>query len=187
MAEQFLPKAIRPLKNLRRLFLPVLLALAVGASMWFASPTHALQIQYGTLPSSGTLGSTFTFSVAITIEDDELLPLQRVDVIIYYVANPTTYKATLYNLPLQDTAATVFTPTEGSASGSALVSADAADNWDSYLGSGYAYWNNTGYTFTPGAAYGYGYQGAGPTSITYTVVWSVPASFPAGQYRVDHR
>jgi transcriptional regulator with XRE-family HTH domain len=183
-----LPRVSLPLKGLYRLALPVFLVIAVALSIWYASPTQALQIEYPNQPTSGTLGSTFTFYVKVSIEDLEHLPLQGVTVVIYNVTYPTTYKATLASLPLGDSAAAAHNPTEGSGSGTATVAADADAKWG-YIasGTGYAVWESVGYAFVPSTSGGYGYQspGTGTTSITYTIVWTSPSSWPEGTYKID--
>lgn len=183
-----LPRVSLPIKGLYRLVLPVFLVIAVALSIWYASPTQALQIEYPNQPTSGTLGSTFTFHVKVSIEDLEHLPLQAVTVVIYNVASPTTYKATLASLPLGDSATAVHNPTEGSGSGTATVAADADAKWGYVAsGTGYAVWESVGYAFVPSTSGGYGYQspGTGTTSITYTIVWTSPSSWPAGTYKID--
>ena len=59
-------------KKLSRTVTAVILVAAVAASLWFTSPVRALEIEINR-PSSGTLGSTYSFSVNVSIEDDELL------------------------------------------------------------------------------------------------------------------
>jgi len=180
-----LPKISLPLKGLYRLALPVFLVIAVALSIWYASPTQALQIGYPNQPTSGTLGSPLTFTVTISIEDLELLPLQQVNVVIYNVLNPTTLKATLANLPLGDSVAAALNPTEAGA-GAATVAADADPMWGYFtVGAGGADWEGTGYTFVPVIG-GYGYQtGVGTTTMTYTIVWTPPSSWPTGSYKID--
>lgn len=183
-----LPRVSLPLKGLYRLALPVFLVIAVALSIWYASPTQALQIEYPNQPTSGTLGSTFTFYVKVSIEDLEHLPLKDVTIVIYNVASPTTYKATLDSLPLGDSATAAHNPTEGAGSGTATVAADADAKWGySTSATGSATWEGVTYTFVPSTSGGYGYQapGTGTTSITYTIVWTSPSSWPAGTYKID--
>ncbi len=54
-----------PVKRLARIGLSVLLAAAVGVTLWFASPqpARALTINFPSLPAAGTLGQTYGFSV----------------------------------------------------------------------------------------------------------------------------
>ncbi len=181
-----IPKASIPLKGLYRLALPIFLVIAVAASVWYATPTKALTVTYPSLPSSGTLGSTYTFAIKISIEDEELLPLQQVNMTIYKSDNRANYKATLQNLPKDDSSSSSHTIAEGSASGTATVAADADDTWTYFHGTGNVTWKGTGYTFTPSTGYGYGYQsGTGTTTITYTVNWVPPSSWPAGSYKIE--
>jgi len=182
-----LPKVSLPLKGLYRLALPVFLVIVVALSVWYASPTQALTVEYPNQPATGTLGSTYTFTVKVSIEDLEHLPLQGITVLIYNVSSPTTYKATLANLPLVDQVATSHTPSEGSASGTATVAAAAEGHWAYFTATGYAVWESTGYSFVPSSSGGYGYQGGtGTTYITYTIVWTPPSTgWPEGAYKID--
>jgi transcriptional regulator with XRE-family HTH domain len=179
-----LPRVSLPLKGLYRLALPVFLVIVVALSLWYASPTKALEINYST-PASGTLGSTYTFTVAVSIQDTEHLPLQSVDISIYNVNN-STYTATLAGMPLGTSSASTHNPSEGTTSGTATVSAAADSKWGySTSAAGYVYWQNTGYTFSPSPSGGYGYQGGtGTTSITYTIIWAPPSNWPTGSYKI---
>jgi transcriptional regulator with XRE-family HTH domain len=169
-------------KPLYRVLLPIILVIAIAASFWFASPTRALDISFQT-PASGTLGSTYTFTVTVTIEQSDRVPIQTINLEIYNVSDPTK-KATLENLPLTDSPSQSHPIKEGASSGTAMVAASATSGWTSGYGygTGYAYWNSQGYSF--GNTYGYGYGGS-LTSITYTVQWTSPVSWPAGNYRID--
>ena len=88
-------------KGLSRVIMALTLVAAITTSLWFASPTKALDIAI-TNPSSGTLGSSYSFTVKVDISDAELLPVQSIDLTIYNSVDPTTYKATCTNLPLTD-------------------------------------------------------------------------------------
>jgi PGF-pre-PGF domain-containing protein len=177
-----IPAIPLPFKGLYRLALPVLLVIAIAASLWYASPTQALEIDIQE-PAAGRLGNQHTFTVTVTINENDLVPIISVNVEIYNVDDPTK-KATLENLPLGDSTSQAHTIKEGASSGSALVAASASGGWESgyAYGSGYAYWINRGYSF--GSTYGYGYGGA-PTSITYTILWTSPSSWPSGSYKID--
>ena len=176
------PVSVLSFKPLYRVALPVLLVIAIAASLWYASPTQALEIGFST-PASGTLGGTYTFTTTVTINQNDLIPIQSINLEIYNVGDPTK-KATLANLPLTNSTLQSHPITEGASSGSAMVSASVTSGWTSGYGygSGYAYWINQGYSF--GYSYGYGY-GGGLTAITYTIQWTSPASWPAGNYQID--
>jgi transcriptional regulator with XRE-family HTH domain len=181
-----LPKVSLPLKGLYRLALPVFLVIAVALSIWYASPTQALQIEYPNQPASGTLGSTYTFYVKVSIEDYEHLPLTGVTVRIYNVDHPSTYKATLTNLPTATSGTVTRNPTEGAGSGTATVSAAAEAHWAYFTATGNVTWESTGYSFSPASSGGYGYQGGtGTTYITYTISWIPPSNWPTGSYQID--
>jgi transcriptional regulator with XRE-family HTH domain len=176
-------------KHLYRLAVPVLLVIVVATTLWFAGPTQqakALEVTFPSLPSSGTLGSSYTFTVQVSIGDAELLPLQQVDLTIYKASDPTR-KATLEDLPKNDSSTATHNPVEGTTSGTATVAAAADDTWDYYNGTGYALWGGQGYAFVPTTNFGYGYSSGliGTTSITYTVVWTPPSSWPTGNYVVE--
>jgi transcriptional regulator with XRE-family HTH domain len=180
-----IPRLSLPFKGYYRLALPVFLVVVLAASLWFASPTQALEIEI-TNPATGVLGSTYTFTVTVSIEDNELLPLQQINVAIYKENDPATYKATLADLPLNTRAVAAHAITEGAGSGTATVGAAADAAWGSAaIGAGYVYWEGQGYTFAPVVG-GYGYQGGiGTTSITYTIRWVSPTNWPAGTYKID--
>jgi transcriptional regulator with XRE-family HTH domain len=169
-------------KPLYRVAMPILLVIAIAASLWYASPAQALEIDFQ-VPTSGTLGGTYTFTTTVTINQNDLIPIQSINLEIYNVADPTKI-ATLENLPLGNSTLQAHTIKEGASSGSAMVSAAVTAGWTSgyAYGTGYAYWINQGYSF--GYGYGYGY-GGGITSVTYTVHWVSPASWPAGTYQID--
>jgi len=191
-----LTKAARPIlpifnKSFARVAIALVLVIVVGASLWFASPSpvKALDISI-TPPSNGYLGKTHSFTVLVSVADIDVLPITRIDLEIYNVANSAN-KATLENLPLNDRAKAAHTIKEGSTSGSAQVAANAAATW----GYGTAYSYGYGYREPEGqgwhyfgtrGGYGYGespYQGA--TSITYTVYWTSPSgSGWAGNYKI---
>jgi len=175
----------------------VFLALAVATSLWFAAPTpaKALTISFPTFPTSGTVGVSHTFEVEVKVEDSDLLPVQGVDLYIYKSDARTTYESHCDNLPL-NTTTTAYTRTSaqtGSGTsgvgGAVSISATAQSTW----GYGYGYRYGYGYTEPGGSGlhyfgygYGYGYTTlVGTTWITYTVTWTVPASWPAGTYKVE--
>ena len=178
------PKISVPLRTLSRAVIPLFLVIAVAASLWFASPTQALDISYPSLPSSGTLGSTYTFTVKVTITDPDLVPVQAINIEIYK-ATDTSKKATLASMPLQDRSkqSHAVAPTT---SGSAQVAAATGAGWTYISGEGYALWQGTGYSFSPPDVFGYAYAygGGGHTDITYTIYWTSPSGWPAGDYEV---
>ena len=178
------------IKSFARVAASLLLVIAVGTSLWFASPTpvKALGISFETQPSSGERGSTHTFEVQVNIALSDLLPVDHIDMEIYKTSDPSTYKATLANLPLADSSSQAHTITEGTSSGSVLVTAVAASAWGYGTGSrtGYGYRDpeGWGYHTISGTTGGYGY-GTSPytgvvASITYTVVWTSPSGWPVG-------
>jgi len=133
------------------------------------------------LPSSGTLGSDYSFTVQVTIADQELLPIQSVNLYIYKSDDRATYEATCTNLPLT---ATTKSYTSDQTNGGAVTVTSTVSNWASGYGYGYAVWEPTGEAYYFGYGYGYGY-GAGAASITYSVTWTSPSAWPTGGYKVE--
>ena len=173
-----------------KVILALVLVVAVGASLWFSAPVRALTISFPTLPSSGTIGNDYTFTVKVDISDPELLPIQNVNLYLYKSDARATYEATSANLPLSTTVTPFTTITGTGTSGTAgTISITAvASNWGYGYGYGYAVWEGYGYHFFPpgGYGYGYGYGYAGSTaSITYSVTWTPPTSWPAADYIIE--
>ncbi len=181
-----IPKVSIPFKSLYRLALPVLLVIAVAASLWYASPTKALEINFAGLPSGQTLGSTHTFTTTVNIEDQDLIPITSINLYIFqnddYTSATSPRKATLTNLPLTSTTKSYLNSQTGG--GTATVTAAASIGWGyGYTyGAGYAIWQGGGYSF--GQTSGYGYGGTA-TYITYTVSWTSPSSWPTDYYKVE--
>jgi PGF-pre-PGF domain-containing protein len=182
-----LPTLSIPFKNAYRLAIPIFLVIVVATSLWFASPTQALTIDI-TNPSSGTLGSTHTFSVTVNIQDLDLIPITGINLYIFkngsYTNTNSPYKATLADLPLSSTSKSYTSAQTGG--GAATVTASTSTGWGyAYqAGTGYAIWEGTGYSFIPATGYGYGY-GGGATYITYNISWTSPSSWPVGNYKIE--
>src|SRR3990167_757658 len=86
---------------LHRSILSVLVTLGIMAVMVLTGTTaKALNITFPSVPSSGTLGSAYTFTVKVDVQDTDLLPIQGVDLVIYNAASPTTNTVTYTDLPL---------------------------------------------------------------------------------------
>ncbi|KKL77930.1 hypothetical protein LCGC14_2029960, partial [marine sediment metagenome] len=71
--------------------------------------TKAFDVTFPTLPASGTLGSTYTFTAKISITSSEIVPIQSATLYIYKSGDRATYEATMSNLPLYTTT-TPYTP-----------------------------------------------------------------------------
>ena len=170
-------------KKLSRVVIAIALVGAVATSLWYASPTRALTIDI-TNPSSGTLGSDYSFQVQVDIEDAELLPIQNINLEIYNSADPATYKATCANLPLTDGASKSYSALDTGGGGTVSITA-SAPQWEWLQDAGYAVWQNQAYYFpTEGnIVWGYGYQ-AGTATITYTINWTPPSGWPQGSYLI---
>jgi len=173
-------------KGFSRVAISVAMVVAIVAGLWSASPAQALNITI-TNPSSGTLGSTYSFTVQVDVENTDLLPIDHINLDIYYVNNPSTYKVGCTNLPLAVGSKT-YTPTGG---GTVNVSATTASGWGGASGTlrygyGYGYQSGWGtYNFDTNYGYGYGYGSyIGLTSITYNITWMSPSGWPQGAYEI---
>jgi len=171
-------------KSLPKIAIAVVLVIAIATLIWFAVPTQAIDMTFPVLPTSGILGSTYSFQLKVDIADPELLPIQSVSLYIYKSDARVTYEATCTDLPLTTTASPYTSITATGTSGTCgTVSITAiTSNWVSRYGYGYAVWEGTAHYF--GYGYGYGY-GGGTSSITYNVDWTPPLDWPAANYRVD--
>ena len=177
-------------KNFSKIAIAAVLVLAVATSLWFVSPlpAEALEIQItdpqGDALASGTVGSTYTFQVKVSIEDNELLPISNIDLKIYNVANPGNYYDQYTNLALGATDYVSYATSGVGSSASIKTTPDAM--WGYFtVGAGYVAFQGAGYTFAPIVG-GYGYQtGTGTTSITYDIQWTPPSNWPAGGYKID--
>ncbi len=58
-------------KSLPKIAIAIVLVMSIAISMWFATPTKALDMTFPSLPTSGTLGSTYSFQVTVDIADSE--------------------------------------------------------------------------------------------------------------------
>ena len=182
------------LHNFARVALALVMVVAVGSSLWFVSPqpVKAVDITYPSLPSTGTLGSSYTFTITVDVASSDILPIDHIDMEIYKASDPSSYKATLASLPLGDSSQQPHTITEGSGSGTAQVSAAATDFAYNTANNryGYGYRDPAGMgSFTiSGVTGGYGYSTTPFTgiaaSITYTINWVPPSGWPAGSYNV---
>jgi len=179
-----LSKAVTPrikYKNFARVAIALILVAAVGTSLWYASPTKALEITFPSLPS-GTVGSTHSFQVKIDLTGVELVPIQSINLEVYNVSD-TSKKATCTGLPLANGGTASYSNTDTGGGGTVSVTASSpTNNWGySYSTGGYALWKGAGYSFGP--TYGYGYQ-AGAASITYAATWASPSGWPSGNYKI---
>jgi len=169
---------------LRRVAIPFLLVMVAAALLWFSSPlpVKALTINF-TTPTTGTLGGTYSFTTQVTVEDQDLLPIDHINMEMRNAASPTTYVATCNNLPLNNGTKNYA----DTGAGAVTVSASTATGWDRGYGyrMGYGYWDPGGWAPHFGYGYGYGYAtGQGATSITYNITWTPPSSWPEGNYNV---
>ena len=186
-------KGLTKIKGLSRVTVSIVLVLAIAASLWFTAPARAVNISYPSPPGSGTLGSSLTFTVKVDIENTDLLPVDHINLEIYNVTYPTTYKASCTNLPIptapNSTATKSYTTTQ-TGGGAVSVTATTGTGWGftsgARYGYGYEYQSGWGtYTLDSGSTYGYGYaSGSEATSITYTITWTPPSSWPEGTYKV---
>ncbi|MBI3931540.1 MAG: helix-turn-helix domain-containing protein [Chloroflexi bacterium] len=168
-------------KNLSRVAVPIILVVAIAASLWYSSPTpvRALEVTI-TPPPSAPIGTTHSFTITVDISAIELVPIQSVNLEIFKVSDPTTYTVAASNLPLNDGGSKSYTSTETGGGAVSIIASSPNDNWGYFSGTGYAIWQGTGYSF--GTAYGYGYA-TGTASITYTGNWTSPSGWPSGEYK----
>ena len=151
------------------------------------SPAQALTITVAN-PSTGTIGSSYTFTVTVNVQNTDLLPVRSVDLQIYNTTYPGTYLVNCTNLPLQTTTSPSY---YSGTSGTVTVTGNAGSGWGygygSRYGYGYGYQSGTWGTssFGNGYGYGYGYGGyVGQVSMIYTVTWTSPAVWPEGTYNI---
>jgi len=175
-------------RGLPKIAIPIVLVLAVAASLWFAAPVRALEIEItdpqGATLTSGTLGSTYSFQITVSIEDDELLPIKSIDLKIYNVNNSATYYDEYTDLALDSTGYVSYTTSGTGATASIKSTPDLMFGYFT-TGAGYVLWQSQGYTFSPIVG-GYGYQtGTGTTSITYDINWTPPSGWPTGGYKIE--
>jgi hypothetical protein len=172
---------------LRRVSIPFLLVMVVAASLWFASPQPAKALSISiNVPGSGTLGQTYSFTTTVTVEDQDLLPIDHIDMEMHGVTYPA-YVATCANLPLNNGEIKSYTSAQ-TGGGAVTVTAATGTDW------GYGYGYRMGYGprdpdgqgyYYFGYGYGYGYRlGQGTVSITYSVTWTPPTSWLGGNYNV---
>ncbi|MFC2043979.1 helix-turn-helix domain-containing protein [Chloroflexota bacterium] len=166
-------KEIFNYKALSRVVVPIILVCAVAVSLWYAAPTAALQMEF-TNPETGSIGGSYLFDLEITIEDQELLPIENIGLYIYKEDNET-YSATCSNLPLINGGSRIYLDADTGGGGAVNVTA-VASSWGQLSGYGYAVWGGYAYQF----GYGYGY--GGPSSITYSCNWTPPVDWPEGNY-----
>jgi len=189
-----LPKISVPNKSWARVAISVVLVIALGASLWFASPQPAKAIDI-TFPSTpnGNVVSTHTFTVKVEVRDTDLLPIRKIDLQFNKVGS-STYLVNCTNLPLPVSPGTVGPSLYTTSAGTVSISGEAGANWvyaTSAGRQGYGYGYTTGtwdtQTFPTGYGYGYGYNTnyVGTTLITYTVTWTPPSSSWQGTYNVE--
>ncbi len=181
-----LPKVSLPLKGLYRVALPVFLVVAVALSVWFASPTQALTVEY-TLPT-GVIGTTQTITVTINIQEPDDVPIKYINMYIYkngtYTRLTSPYVASLAYVPLPfGTAVKSYTSAQTGGGAATVTAVSSAAVQTGYAtGPTYALWEGTAYQFGNTSAYGYG---GSPTYVTYTIRWTSPTTWPAGTYKID--
>ncbi|MFC2069986.1 helix-turn-helix domain-containing protein [Chloroflexota bacterium] len=173
-------KRLLKYKTLSKIAVPIVLVLAVAASLWYVAPlpARALEITI-TPPSTGTHGNAHTFTTSISIDIAKVLPIQTINMEIYNASNPTSYIVTCNDLPKVDGGSESY-----STSGGVVTVTASSPSLFAYLsGEGYAYWQGTGYDF--GTTFGYGYSTSdGPGILTYSITWTSPSSWPTGDYVV---
>jgi hypothetical protein len=164
---------------LNRSFISLAVTLGIIAVLVFVStPVQALTISVSNT-ASAYHNSPYTFSVTINVENSDLLPIQHVDLQIYNAADPGSYTINYANLPIPAGASGTARGTSTGSFGTITASASSDANW------GYASqtWGTTSFGYGIGYGYGYGSY-IGPSTLTYTITWTSPASFPTGTYNI---
>jgi len=188
-------KSLFSLQGLTRVALPVVLVAAVAASLVFSAPmpVKAVDFTFGG-STSVTTGNAMTFTVKIDVKSGDILPIVGANVLFSDKAGGyTTYQSAFTGLPLNTTASAVTLNSVAGTSSSLSVEAVTAANWGyADLGGagrqGYGYNGATWGTHSFTGNTGYGYSSGsynGPTSITYTITWTPPSSWPAGTYYIN--
>lgn len=170
----------------------LVLVICIASALWFATPAAAINITFPTVPSSGYVGQTYTFTTKVDVQNTDLLPINSVELEIYNIANPGT-NFIVTGLPLPSGPCSWVTKNYTTAGGAVCITGSTDNTW----GYGYSNIPRTGYgygyqspsygygyqTNTSGYGYGYGYAPyVGSTSIIYTVSWC--PTFPVGTYGV---
>ncbi|MFC2034319.1 helix-turn-helix domain-containing protein, partial [Chloroflexota bacterium] len=189
-------KTLTSYKRLSRVALAFVLVAAMAVSLWFASPqpAKALTIAFPSVPSTGTLGENYNFQVKVNIESQDLLPVDHINMEIYNTNSPSSYKATVTNLPLNTVSGSASKSYSAIDTGGGAVSITSSSAYGWMYTSdanrkGYGYRDPGGWGWhdplTPGFGYGYGYDlNQGSTSITFNINWASPESWPEGSYAV---
>lgn len=159
-------------RKVTKVAVPIMLVLAVAGTLWFGTPipTKALQVGIANDPT-GYYSLPYMFSLTITIENNEFLPIDSIDLTIQNAASPS-YTKDCPALPLTD-GGTKSYPDNGVLNATAY-----APGMTPTTGAGYVEWKGSGYTFVPAVGY------AGPLTITYNMVWTPPVAWPAGLYNI---
>lgn len=175
--------AATPFRKLGRPAIAFGMVAMLSLMLWIAVPAQALSVAM-TNPPALIPGSGYSFSVTVNIADNELPPIQSIDLHIYKPGNRANYEATLSSLPLSNDSGSYDPAATGG--GAAQVVASAASNWNYWNINGNTDQQGSGYVFYSPPGYGHGY-GAGPASITYDVAWEAPPAWPAGEYAIEVR
>ncbi|MFC1898817.1 helix-turn-helix domain-containing protein [Chloroflexota bacterium] len=194
------------LKRLARVAIAVVLVATLGTTLWFAGPTpivKAVDVTFSPASPSGNTGGAVNFTMKLDISDTELLPVKSVDLIIGDAPfDPTTYSDIYQDLPLPSlpNQTVPMAPMSGTTS-TINVSSTSGAGWGSGTNAGrdlygYGYdassstWLGWGYLAPLGTNFGYGYGDGSltePTSVTFTIAWQVPSSWPSGTYYATAR
>ena len=188
-------------RGLVRVTLALTLVVTVGVLLWFASPAPIVKaVNFTFTPSqpSGVIGSPVSFSVTIDVTNDDLLPIERVDLHIGDAFPSPTYGDHFQNLPIPLSPNTsTSTISIAGTSSTISVSATSGSGWgygdsSGRHGYGYGYHSPTGswlgwddHPFSGNLGYGYSSGSfVGLTSIEYDITWTPPSNWPAGTYQI---
>jgi transcriptional regulator with XRE-family HTH domain len=92
-------KVLKNRRNLPKMAAALATTLAVAAFIWLTAPSQGLEISFPSLPSTGSLGDSYSFTSKVEIASSELLPINSVTLYIYKSDDRATYQTTPTNLP----------------------------------------------------------------------------------------
>jgi len=158
------------------------LTLAIAASLWFSVPAEAIFVT-STVPSSMTVGRTYSFDVQVDIEAGEAVNIDNIKLIIYN-SNEVPVRLAFFT---PDGTITHEEPSGYVVSVTRILPGYSGSAVDFYA-YGYGYDVNTGFgyhTYDPagtGAGYGYGEGSSNTTQLKYRITIKT-TGMAAGSYR----
>ena len=160
-----------------RNILSAVLTVSVAFLIIFSTGASSLEILMGTTNSTYVLGNNVTFSINVTIDTGEIIPMNET------YLNITGSNNSLTNCVLPFNSSGYSSHVVTCSGHELVVSLTTASNFT--YGYGYLYANLTTGNTTPSAnpyswGYGYGYGtsgGVGTTTFNYTIKWLLPSTW----------